>query len=244
MQTHESNRGDGGFMTEHHILVIDDDERLRLLLRRFLEESGFRVTDAGNAVEARAILDSIAFDLLVVDIMMPGETGLEFLADIRKQNDVPALFLTAMSKTEDRIEGLEAGADDYMSKPFEPRELVLRIQRILSRKRTASMTITNLVFGPFQFNPETGVLTKQGTRIHITTAEQQLLVNFGNHPNAVLSRDDIGAAFDGRVEGRSIDVAVARLRRKIEPDPRHPVYLQTVRNRGWMLRTDDMPLGH
>ncbi|MEL0025354.1 MAG: response regulator transcription factor, partial [Alphaproteobacteria bacterium] len=102
-------------------------------------------------VEARAILDSIAFDLLVVDIMMPGETGLEFLADIRKQNDVPALFLTAMSKTEDRIEGLEAGADDYMSKPFEPRELVLRIQRILSRKRTTSMAVRNLVFGPFQF---------------------------------------------------------------------------------------------
>ena len=116
-------------MSEHHILVIDDDERLRILLRRFLEESGFRVTDAGNASEARKILQGIAFDLLVVDIVMPGETGLEFLADIRKDNAVPALFLTAMSETENRIEGLEAGADDYMSKPFEPRELVLRIKQ-------------------------------------------------------------------------------------------------------------------
>jgi len=226
-------------MAEHHILVIDDDERLRQLLRRFLEESGFRVTDAGTASDARKILDGIAFDLLVVDIMMPGETGLEFLSDIRKSNDVPALFLTAMSNTEDRIEGLEAGADDYMSKPFEPRELVLRIRRILSRNRTANADPANLAFGPFLFNPDSGMLTKHGERLHVTTAEQQLLTMFGKHPNQILSRDDIGTALDGRMEGRSIDVAVARLRRKIEPDPRHPVHLQTVRNRGWMLCTDE-----
>jgi two-component system phosphate regulon response regulator OmpR len=226
-------------MAEHHILVIDDDERLRQLLRRFLEESGFRVTDAGSAKDARSILDGIAFDLLVVDIMMPGETGLEFLSDIRKNNDVPALFLTAMSNTEDRIEGLEAGADDYMPKPFEPRELVLRIRRILSRNRASARDATNLAFGPFLFNPDTGMLTKHGERLHVTTAEQQLLTMFGKHPDQILSRDDIGDALDGRMEGRSIDVAVARLRRKIEPDPRHPVYLQTVRNRGWMLCTDE-----
>ena len=111
-------------MKEHHILVIDDDERLRVLLRRFLEESGFRVTDAGSAQEARSILQGMAFDILVVDVMMPGETGIEFLADLRKDDPVPALFLTARSETESRIEGLEAGADDYMSKPFEPRELL------------------------------------------------------------------------------------------------------------------------
>ena len=116
-----------------HILVIDDDERLRLLLRRFLEESGFRVTDVGSASDARQILDGFVFDLLIVDIMMPGETGLEFLSDIRSGNQVPALFLTAMSETEHRIAGLESGADDYMSKPFEPRELVVRIRSILSR---------------------------------------------------------------------------------------------------------------
>ena len=118
-------------MSDHHILVIDDDERLRLLLRRFLEESGFRVTDVGSTAEARGILAGLAFDLLIIDIMMPGETGLEFLQELRKSNPVPALFLTALSETEHRIQGLEFGADDYMSKPFEPRELVLRIKSIL-----------------------------------------------------------------------------------------------------------------
>jgi two-component system phosphate regulon response regulator OmpR len=225
-------------MSNHHILVIDDDERLRVLLRRFLEESGFRVTDASNASEARKILAGIAFDLLVVDIMMPGETGLEFLTDIREDNAVPALFLTAMSDTENRIEGLEAGADDYMSKPFEPRELVLRIKRILQRNKPSEPDRIEIIFGPFHFNPNTGILLKSGDRIHITTAEQRLLTSFGKRPNEILSRDDLGAALDGRMEGRSIDVAVARLRRKLEPNPRHPVYLQTVRNRGWMLRTD------
>jgi two-component system phosphate regulon response regulator OmpR len=227
-------------MKEHHILVIDDDERLRILLRRFLEESGFRVTDAGSAQEARSILRGMAFDILVVDVMMPGETGIEFLADLRKDDPVPALFLTARSETESRIEGLEAGADDYMSKPFEPRELVLRIQRILKRNvLTEQKTMANDVrFGPFHFDIVSGLLTKAGNRLHITTAEQQLLGTFAKAPNTVLSRDDLSNILNGRMEGRSIDVAVARLRRKLEPNPRHPVYLQTVRNRGWMLRTD------
>ena len=227
-------------MKEHHILVIDDDERLRILLRRFLEESGFRVTDAGSAQEARSILKGMAFDILVVDVMMPGETGIEFLADLRKDNPVPALFLTARSETESRIEGLEAGADDYMSTPFEPRELVLRIQRILQRNGlTEQKTMANDVgFGPFHFDIVSGLLTKAGNRLHITTAEQQLLGTFAKAPNTVLSRDDLSNILNGRMEGRSIDVAVARLRRKLEPNPRHPVYLQTVRNRGWMLRTD------
>lgn len=227
-------------MKEHHILVIDDDERLRILLRRFLEESGFRVTDAGSAQEARSILKGMAFDILVVDVMMPGETGIEFLADLRKDDPVPALFLTARSETESRIEGLEAGADDYMSKPFEPRELVLRIQRILKRNvLTEQKTMANDVrFGPFHFDIVSGLLTKAGNRLHITTAEQQLLGTFAEAPNTVLSRDDLSNILNGRMEGRSIDVAVARLRRKLEPNPRHPVYLQTVRNRGWMLRTD------
>ena len=229
-------------MGQHHILVIDDDERLRDLLRRFLEESGFRVTDAANASEARQILTGIVFDLLIIDIMMPGETGLEFLQELRKKDTVPALFLTAMSETEHRIEGLETGADDYMSKPFEPRELVLRIKRILERKATISHEPNALInFGPFAFDPATNTLTRDEERIHITTAEQQLLASFANAPDMVLSRDDLSSAVEGRMEGRSIDVAVARLRRKLEPDPRHPVFLQTVRNRGWLLRTDRPP---
>ena len=226
-------------MSQHHILVIDDDERLRDLLRRFLEESGFRVTDAGNASEARQILSGIMFDLLIIDIMMPGETGLEFLQELRKKDNVPALFLTAMSETEHRIEGLETGADDYMSKPFEPRELVLRIKRILQRKASISHEPEALVnFGPFAFDPATSTLTRDDERIHITTAEQQLLASSATAPDTVLSRDELSDAVEGRMEGRSIDVAVARLRRKLEPDPRHTVYLQTVRNRGWLLRTD------
>ena len=233
-------------MKEHHILVIDDDERLRVLLRRFLEESGFRVTDAGNAEEARSVLLGMKFDILVVDVMMPGETGIEFLSELRKENSVPAVFLTARSETESRIEGLEAGADDYISKPFEPRELVLRITRILQRNALADEeTVVNGVrFGPFHFDVVTGLLTKAGNRLHITTAEQQLLGSFAEAPNRVFSRDDLSNIMEGRMEGRSIDVAVARLRRKLEPNPRHPVYLQTVRNRGWTLRTDVLKTGH
>jgi two-component system phosphate regulon response regulator OmpR len=222
-----------------HILVIDDDERLRLLLRRFLEESGFRVTDVGSASDARQILDGFVFDLLIVDIMMPGETGLEFLSDIRSGNQVPALFLTAMSETEHRIAGLESGADDYMSKPFEPRELVLRIRSILSRAAAQrSAPSKSIAFGPYSFDQTKGILMHSTGRIHITNAEQKLLASFANSPDRVLSRDDIAEAMDSSMRGRSIDVAVARLRAKIEPDPHYPVYLQTIRNKGWLLRTD------
>ena len=222
-----------------HILVIDDDERLRLLLRRFLEESGFRVTDVGSASDARQILDGFVFDLLIVDIMMPGETGLEFLSDIRSGNQVPALFLTAMSETEHRIAGLESGADDYMSKPFEPRELVLRIRSILSRAAAQrSAPSKSIAFGPYSFDQTTGILMHSTGRIHITNAEQKLLASFADSPDRVLSRDDIAEAMDSSMRGRSIDVAVARLRAKIEPDPHYPVYLQTIRNKGWLLRTD------
>jgi len=235
---------DGPDSDFQHILVIDDDERLRLLLRRFLEESGFRVTDVGSAADARRMLDGILFDLIIVDIMMPGETGLEFLADIRKENQVPALFLTAMAETEHRIAGLESGADDYMSKPFEPRELVLRIRSILARAATRPDNgKKDIIFGPYSFDLNTGILMHSSGRIHITTAEQKLLASFAAKPDTVLSRDDITAAMDSSMRGRSIDVAVARLRAKIEPDPRYPVYLQTVRNKGWLLRTDTLARG-
>ncbi|MDB2324043.1 response regulator transcription factor [Alphaproteobacteria bacterium] len=226
-------------MSNHHILIIDDDERLRLLLRRFLEESGFRVSDVASTLEARQILTLLAFDMLIIDIMMPGETGLEFLTDLRKSNPVPALFLTALAETENRIQGLELGADDYMSKPFEPRELVLRIKSILGRTRGTGEPTSRVSFGPFLFDTEAGILTRHGERIHITTAEHKLLGSFAVKPDQVLSRDDLAAAMDGSMKGRSIDVAVARLRGKLEPDPRYPVYLQTVRNKGWLLQTDN-----
>ena len=193
----------------------------------------------GSASEARQVLDGFIFDLLIVDIMMPGETGLVFLSDIRSGNQVPALFLTAMSETEHRIAGLESGADDYMSKPFEPRELVLRIRSILSRAAAQrSAPSKSIAFGPYSFDQTTGILMHSTGRIHITNAEQKLLASFANSPDRVLSRDDIAEAMDSSMRGRSIDVAVARLRAKIEPDPHYPVYLQTIRNKGWLLRTD------
>ena len=220
-----------------HILVIDDDERLRDLLQRFLSESGFRVTAAGSAQDARAFLVGTVFDLLVIDVMMPGETGTEFLADLRKRSAVPALFLTAINETEDRIAGLETGADDYITKPFEPRELILRIKRILARQKLAEQP-SLIQFGPFSYDIDRQVLMDNGRRVHITSAEQDLLQCFTTAPNAVLSRQNISGSLRGRMKGRSIDVAVARLRTKLEGDPRFPVFLQTVRGKGWMLRTN------
>lgn len=224
-------------MSAAHILVIDDDERLRDLLQRFLSESGFLVTAAGSAEEARAFLVGTMFDLLVIDVMMPEETGTEFLADLRKRSSVPALFLTAINETEDRIAGLETGADDYVAKPFEPRELILRIKRILARQKLTERP--GLVhFGMFSYDTDRQILMEDGLRVHITTAEQDLLRCFTAAPNEVLSRQNISDSLKGRMNGRSIDVAVARLRTKLERDSRFPVFLQTVRGKGWMLRTN------
>ena len=220
-----------------HILVIDDDDRLRDLLRRFLSESGFRVSDAANAKQARHLLDHIAFDLLVIDVMMPGQNGVEFLSEIRPHNNVPALFLTALAETENRIDGLEAGADDYIGKPFEPRELILRIKRILARQPQPDIDKSLVSFGDFTFEIETGRLLSSGLPLHITTAERDLLTAFASTPNETLSRDAIHERLEGRMEGRSIDVAIARLRRKLEADPKKPLYLLTVRGAGWSLRT-------
>ena len=184
-----------------HILVIDDDERLRELLRRFLEESGFRVTGANSAAEARDYMKVMHFDLLVIDVMMPGETGVEFLASIRPAANIPALFLTALSETENRIEGLEAGADDYIAKPFEPRELILRISRILDRQIDVSSS-SDIQFGPFSLNLDSNILTENGRRINITTAEQDLLSCFSQSANQIVSRDEIAQHLDGRMQGR------------------------------------------
>ena len=224
-------------MSAAHILVIDDDERLRDLLQRFLSESGFLVTAAGSAEEARAFLVGTLFDLLVIDVMMPEETGTAFLADLRKRSAVPALFLTAVNETEDRIAGLETGADDYIAKPFEPRELILRIKRILERQRLTERP-SLVQFGMYSYDTDRQILIEDGLRVHITTAEQDLLRCFTAAPNVVLSRQNISDSLKGRMNGRSIDVAVARLRTKLERDPRFPVFLQTVRGKGWMLRTN------
>ena len=223
-----------------HILVIDDDQRLRLLLKQFLEKNGFRVSDAEDTDKAKKIMKSLIFDLLVIDIMMPGQNGLEFLKEVRLKNNVPALMLSAMSAPEDRLDGLEFGADDYMTKPFEPRELLLRIQNILKRfTPNISKNNENTRFGPFLFNHNSLNLYKDGISVHLTTSEQRLLNCFSLSPNKALSRDDINKLLGGNMEIRSIDVAIVRIRRKLEQDQRYPVYLQTVRGVGWMLQTHE-----
>jgi two-component system, OmpR family, phosphate regulon response regulator OmpR len=223
-----------------HILVVDDDVRLRALLSRFLAEQGFRVTIAEDAEEARSKLRFLQPDLLVLDVMMPGESGLSLTETLRQdQSAVPILLLTARGAPEDRIAGFEAGADDYLPKPFEPNELVLRIRAIL-RRATPSPAVPS---GPVQlgsavFDPARGELrSPDGTAIRLTGGEAALLSVLARRPHEVLSREDLAAALGMDETGeRAIDVQVTRLRRKIEADPREPRFLLTMRGRGYVLR--------
>jgi two-component system phosphate regulon response regulator OmpR len=222
-----------------HILVVDDDTRLRELLRSFLSKNGFRVTVASQAAEARERLGVLDFDLIVLDVMMPGQTGLDFASEIRRSDDVPILMLTAMGDTKDRIAGLETGVDDYLGKPFEPRELLLRIQNVLKRNRAVAAPTGEpqrlIVFGPFQFDLELGELTNKGKRVPLTDAETALLRVFTARLGEVLSRETLCRSVGLAVNERAIDVQVTRLRRKIEPDPSFPRYLRTVRGQGYRL---------
>ena len=226
-------------MNDHapHILVVDDDDRLRDLLKQYLSGNGYRVTAAGDAAHARARLRSMAFDLIVLDVMMPGEDGLALTASLKQVSETPILLLTARNEPEDRIDGLERGADDYLAKPFEPRELVLRISNLLRRApRTAPAPVLRL--GEHSFDVERTELTRNDLAVHLTPAERRLLRAFALRPGVTLSRDALAA--DSRIEGsaRTVDVQVTRLRRKIEPDPRFPRYLQTVRGEGYVLQPD------
>jgi len=224
-----------------HVLVVDDDSRLRALLRRFLSENGFRVTEAGDADEARRRLASLAFDLIVLDVMMPGETGLELTRDLRERNRVPILLLTAMGEAEDRIAGLESGADDYLPKPFEPRELLLRIRTILRRVAEAPREVANddaVRLGDLHFDPRQDQLFRGAERIRLTEAETGLLRAFVERPGQPLSREDLLACNAVNGNSRTVDVQITRLRRKIEADPKFPRYLQTVRGLGYVLRVD------
>ena len=222
-----------------HILVVDDDTRLRALLRTFLSKNGFRVTVASHAAEARERLGVLDFDLIVLDVMMPGETGLAFAAGLRRSDDVPILMLTAMGDTKDRIAGLETGVDDYLGKPFDPRELLLRIQNVLKRNRAAASPAGEpqriVSFGPMQFDQELGELTNKGKRVPLTDAEVALLRALAARLGEVLSRETLSRSVGAAVNERAIDVQVTRLRRKIEPDPAFPRYLRTVRGQGYRL---------
>ena len=222
-----------------HILVVDDDTRLRNLLQRFLRENSYLVSTAKDADEARFMMQQYKFSLLIVDIMMPKESGLEFLTKLRTENSVPVIMLTAMGDVENRIIGLEQGADDYVAKPFEPKELLLRIGSILKRTPTEKKENQKLDLGLFVFDMQSKELvSKQGQLLHITPVEQNLLAILGAKSGQVFSREKLSEILGAGQSPRSIDVQITRLRKKIEKDSKNPRYLQTLRGKGYMLLSD------
>jgi two-component system phosphate regulon response regulator OmpR len=220
-----------------HILVVDDDERIRTLLKRYLTENGYRTTITEGGDGARELLGAMDFDLLVIDVMMPGMSGFDLTEKIRAASNVPILLLTARGLPEDRIEGLERGADDYLSKPFEPRELLLRIAALLRRSRPVALDRSTLAFGECTFEPARGELRRNGDLVKLTSGELSLLRTLAAKPGEAISRTALAEQTATPME-RSIDVQVTRLRKKIEDDPRTPIYLQTVRGIGYMLIPD------
>ncbi|WP_027055058.1 response regulator [Mesorhizobium erdmanii] len=221
-----------------HLLVVDDDTRIRNLLKQYLTENGFRVTVAGNAGEARRKLIGLDFDLLVLDVMMPGESGVDLTKSLRAEKNVPILMLTALSETDSRISGLEAGADDYLPKPFDPRELILRINNILRRGGPATTPkVEQLVFGPYTFQIARRELKRGGEALKLTDREQEILAIFAARAGETIPRHEL-VGDDSEVGERTIDVQINRLRRKIERDPSNPVWLQTVRGIGYRLSVE------
>lgn len=219
-----------------HILVIDDDRRIRELIKRYLSENGFRITLAADAEEARRHLNGLEFDLLIVDVMMPGEDGISLTKSISGDLEVPILMLTALSETNNRIDGLEAGADDYLPKPFEPRELLLRINNILKRvAKPETPTIEQISFGPFQFSVKKRELKKNGEKVRLTDREQEIMTIFTESGGETVGRLDLLGEEPSENGERKIDVQINRLRRKLEDDPSDPKWLQTVRGIGYRL---------
>jgi two-component system phosphate regulon response regulator OmpR len=219
-----------------HLLVIDDDARIRSLLSRYLSEAGYRVTAAASASEARARLAGLTFDLMILDVMMPGETGVEFARTLRRTSQVPILMLTALGDPRDRISGLESGVDDYVSKPFEPRELLLRIANLLRRSAPAlpgTADAAEVRFGDFSFHLGRGELRSGDEIVRTTERERELLRLLAEQRGGPVSRDAL--AGKGAANERAVDVQINRLRRKIEKDPSHPLLLQTVRGSGYRL---------
>ncbi len=220
-----------------HILLVDDDQRIRELLARYLSENGFRVTSAGDAAAARAALRGLSFDLILLDVMMPGESGLELARDLKATRPIPIFMLTARSETEHRIEGLEAGVDDYMPKPYEPRELLLRIRNILRRSEGGVGNREEIRLGPLTFHLGRGELKRDDISIKLTERERDLLRQFAQRRGLPIQRHELASEGETGSE-RAVDVQINRLRRKIESDPANPIYLQTVRGKGYILYTD------
>ena len=226
-----------------HLLVVDDDERIRGLLQKFLIRHGFLVSTARDAAQARRLLGGLEFDLLVLDVMMPGEDGISLTRDLRRVMATPILLLTAKGEAQNRIEGLEAGADDYLVKPFEPKELLLRINAILRRVPQARPTETaskSLQLGAVRYDPDRGELWRGVDLVRLTATEAQLMRLFAAAPGSAIPRGRLVGDLDREAGGgdRAVDVQITRLRRKIEDDPKQPRYLQTVRGEGYMLQPD------
>ena len=221
-----------------HLLIVDDDRRIRELLRSYLTGHGFRVTMAASAAEARLAMTGLSFDLLVLDIMMPGDSGLDLAAALRKDNQaVPVLMLSALAETEDRIRGLLAGSDDYLSKPFEPQELLLRIQNILRRSAVPLERPPEVRFGPFAFHLSRGELRRDGEPVKLTASERDLLRLLAGRLGEPASRAELSEP-GADEDARSVDVRINRLRQKLEDDPGNPVYLRTLRGAGYALIAD------
>ena len=215
-----------------HILVVDDDERLRILLSRYIDDNNMRATMAADTDQARRLMAVFLFDMLVIDIMMPGESGIDFAGYIRKMNPIPILMLTAIGETENRITSFEIGVDDYLTKPFEPRELLLRIQAILRRGKT---TMRIVRFGQNVFDMEKELLEQDGKLIKLTEGELIVLKRLIKAEEAPVSREELDHR-NAESTTRGIDVHIARLRRKIETDPKMPLYLRTIRGYGYALK--------
>jgi two-component system phosphate regulon response regulator OmpR len=222
-----------------HVLVVDDDQRIRELIARSLFANGFRVTTAHDAVAARSAMRGLSFDLVVLDVMMPGESGLQLARELKQIAPIPICMLTARADPEDRIEGLEVGVDEYMAKPFEPRELVLRLNNILRRARApvTGAPCDEIRMGCYTFHAARGELKRGEETIRITERERDLLRMFAARPSTPFARHEL-ASDDSTGSERAVDVQINRLRRKIETDPSNPVYLQTVRGKGYVLYVD------
>jgi two-component system phosphate regulon response regulator OmpR len=220
-----------------HILVVDDDQRIRDSLARYLFKHGFRVTTAADANTARATMSGLVFDVVILDVMMPGENGLSLARDLKADSNIPICMLTARAEPEDRIEGLEIGVEDYVSKPFEPRELLLRLQNILKRRQGPSGPRDEITMGDYTFHVARGELKRGEESMKLTERERDLLRQFAQRPGTPIARHEL-AANDSNGTERAVDVQINRLRRKIESDPANPVYLQTVRGKGYILYTD------
>ena len=220
-----------------HILIVDDDQRIRDLLSRYLQEHGFRVTPTSDAEAARAAMRGLAFDLVILDVMMPGEDGISLARDLKKISTIPICMLTARDEAGERIEGLEAGVDDYITKPFEPRELLLRLKNILRRGHAPAAPRDEVRMGDYTFSIGRGELIRGTESIKLTERERDLLRHFAQRPGLPVARHEL-APDESTGSERAIDVQINRLRRKIETDPSNPVYLQTVRGKGYILYTD------